>query len=252
MDAQKYLNQIKREAKANPAKASLLLVMCCVLTYVCLPLVVGSKSNKASASTHAIDKNAKSAKPTKTIESKTAAHAIAPQDAPSWRETLETLKTDHFMQPVNRLSGDRDPFAPPPEPKVAEVEGEPEQEPVRAPPPRKLHYTPEEAGLALGSTLQAAQSKVAMINGKPYHVYDRQKTDNRRSVVPFSSDARGEGPVSDAYFVLIDVQQRRVVLWRLGRKHDLKLPGISLANRSANSTQRDQPNPIIPESALSP
>ncbi|MCG8587432.1 MAG: hypothetical protein MI757_22220 [Pirellulales bacterium] len=246
MNAQKYIQQIKREARANPAKTALLAIMCCVLVYVCVPLFVGSSKQNDKAVAEFPAENIQKV-PQREIATG-AAHTSEPTNA-TWQEIATMIDEDARMASVRNLSSDRDPFAPPPKPEVAQAE-EPDQEPVRPPAPRKVHFTPDEAGLVLGSTLLGTSGRIAMINGKPYRAYNPNQQDNRRSAVPFATSlAIPEQHAS--YFVLVDIKPRRVVLWRLGQRHELKLPGLTLADNSA-AKNNHRPNPVIPPSELNP
>ena len=258
MDAQKLVEQLKNEAKAHPAKASLLVLMCVVLIYVLAPLFTGSTS--AASETKEADAKTKqdtvaTKAPLETKTSGSAESATNPGEEKDWREIADAIEADENMKPAEALRIDRDPFAPPPEPKVAETETE-EPTKIEKPKPKKLHFTPAEAGLVLNSTLLGKRSKLAVLNGKSYHVYDANKKDNRRSVIPFAAN-QGEYHIETAsdtskqtaYFVLIDVRPRSVELWRFGRRYELKLPGAELANRSKSSERRALPNPVITELA---
>lgn len=251
MDAKQYVEQLKREAKAHPAKAALLAVMCCVLAYVCLPLIIGSKKDEATVAAIAKQKS-HTTKDTigRAIGTPDAKPRTAEREILDWRGVSAAIDADQRTNSAVGLGGDRDPFAPPPEPKLAENDEESKEDQIQQPAPRKVHFTPDEAGLVLGSTLLGTSRPVAMINGKPYRVYDPKRDDNRRSAVPFASDLQINN--DNAYFVLVDIQPRSVSLWRSGRRHELNLPGLTLAESSASSIRATRPNPVIPPSALTP
>jgi hypothetical protein len=250
MDAKQLIEQLTRETKANPAKATLLAVMCGVLLYVCLPLIVGSGSKESKPVVQADEASTKSHK-TQTTPSdpKPVANDHIAQD---WSSIAQAIDVDNRMKSAKNKIG-RDPFAPPPEPKVAVIEEEADPIKQETPKPRKIHFTPSEVGLVLGSTLRGTHRRVAMINGKPYHAYDPKQTDNRRSVIPFmNSQQETSTPEGPAYFVLIDVRPRSIVLWRQGQRYEMNLPGVVLAGRSSSGTNLNRPNPIVPPSALAP
>ncbi len=262
MDAKKLVEQLTREAKAHPAKAGMLALMCGVLIYVVAPLLASSapttKKPLAQSKSEKATSNADTAQaPSETKRATTTAAGTAEKTENNWREIADKIDADENMKPAEALTSDRDPFVPPPEPKVVETESE---EPKKEKPkPRKLHFTPAESGLVLNSTLLGKRSRLAMVNGKPYYVYNPKKTDNRRSVVPFTtrqnggdSDTAFDVSTGSAFFVLIDVRPRSVVLWRFGRRYELKLPGVELASRAQSGVRPWPPNPVIPVTELSP
>jgi hypothetical protein len=201
----KLIRRLRREAKANPAKAAALAIVVLVAIWFWAPLVVHWCS-PAAAPAEEIAAAGPAVQP-----SVDGASRIAPADAPiapavPWQQLVRAIEQDPRMRPSRRLGEWRNPFGPSAAALAAELaaaKGSQQKKIKRAPPPELL---PADAGLVLNSTLVGNGRRMALIGGEPYWEGD---------AVPA---AHGDGN-----FKLVEISPRQVVLERQGKHYDLEI-----------------------------
>jgi hypothetical protein len=222
----KLMRRLRREAKANPAKAGALVLALVVAIGFWAPLVIRWCSPAAAAADGAAAPLA-AAEPTAAASvesaSRNASAAPAPTRAPAkatamvptapWQQLMQAIKEDPRMQPTRRIAQGRDPFGPSAAELAAAKAGE-QKKMKRAPPPDLL---PADAGLVLNSTLVGSGRKMALIGGEPFWEGD---------TVPASQGSEG--------FRLLEIYPRQVVLERQGKRYGLEI-------KSTNSAGHDTP-----------
>ena len=202
------IRRLQREIRSNPAKAAGLGVLLIVASYFWAPLLAQlfGLGDAAPPAPVAATPTPQSPAPAIIIAplQKTAGGEVLAYD---WRRYAKLIDEDPRMEGHAALPEGRDPFredqpiVSAPEAPVAQTAEEPETEPAP--------ITPADAGLALGSTLVSANKKVAEINGRSYTINDRVRTANAQL---------------DVNFRVVEIHPRRVVLERLGKRYELKIP----------------------------
>ena len=199
--------RLQRELKASPKKAGALGLLCLVAIYFWLPLLTGNKDKTETAKAPTVKSAAVvTATPAAVTETDKTKEIFA---APSWRQLKDWIQRDPRRASARVAGGRRDPFvtpAPPPKEIVIAKETKPEPE---------ADVTPQSAKLVLTSTLVGGKHRVAVINGKQYKV---------------GQTIRGQANKADVQFTVTDISPRIVVVERQGRKYELKLHTVELAN----------------------
>jgi len=206
----KFVKQLRREAKRNPKKAGVLGLLAVVALYFWAPLVWGmiqstEQTTAAEAETPAMAGGSSSPLPTGTESAPTTATASVP-----WQQLVEWRKQDILTTPVETPETVHDPFRVA-QAKPVELEQEEKQR-------EKLQalITPEMMGLKLTSTVVGPGRRVALINGKIF--LEGQQIACGKS---------GEEIVFD----LVEVRARQAVLERDGKRFELTIPQKPLADR---------------------
>ena len=207
---------IRREAKANPKKAALLGLLLVVAVYFWMPLVAGwftQKNAEPSLAAAQGDKppvesmpgSAPSSGPTATSAlTGAAAQKAVPQ--PPWQDLVQWMDQDPRTMPAGRLLLERDPFLAPrverpmPRPKALSAQVDPE-------------LKPQDLAFVLSGTVVGADRHVARINGKSY--------EQGKTIALSAKDGKQQWT-----FRLAEVEARRVVLERQGKRYEVKIePG---------------------------
>jgi hypothetical protein len=208
---------IRREAKANPKKAAILGLLLVVAIYFWAPLVAGWCSKGSAESPVATLPGEKP--PFEPPAGATSAGLITmavpidaapkPTDAArqhSWQNLVQWMEQDPRMVAAGLPLANRDPFLAPhaerpmPQPKESHAHAEPE-------------LTPQNLNFVLSGTVVGAGRHVARINGKSY--------EQGKPIELSAKDGKQHWT-----FTLAEVDARRVVLERQGKRYEVKLePG---------------------------
>jgi hypothetical protein len=213
----KIAKKLKREFKANPAKAALLGVATLVALYFWVPLVWGwigqGKTNMVTAaSTTGLTPTSQIAQPTSASTTSPGSTTKNTSNRPSWMQIAHWMENDPRTLTAPPMMTKRDPF----EPVANEVE--PQVDQAEQAKQNLAAITPKSAGLVLTSTIIGPQRRVARINGKTYAV---------GQTIEVSPELSSLGVA----FKLIDVQARLAVLEIEGRQYDLEIPEPSKSNK---------------------
>lgn len=208
MSANRYLEQLRREATRNPKKAAILGVMLLVAGYFWAPLVAGWFGSSGPAPA-APPPGAKAPVAVAMTAPAAATATVASGGRPSWQELVEWMKHDRRMRPAEPLGEGRDPFCgiqaePPAETKLAEQQVAESKSP-----------TLQESGVKLTTTLVGTRGAFARINGKTYP---------QGAVIEVAVEGAKQS------YRLLEVHDRHVVLERDGARFELALPIGARAN----------------------
>lgn len=229
----KLIRRLRRETKANPAKAAALAVVLLVAIWFWAPLVIRWCSPAAASSDEAVAPIA-TAEPTASRPSVAPAggsvSATATTTPPvTWQRLVQRIEQDPRMQPNRQPGHGRDPFGPSAAELAAAKVKQQQQSKIKRVPPAEL--LPADAGLVLNSTLVGSGRRMAMIGGEPYWEGD---------IVPASHGTDG--------FRLVEIYPRQVVLERQGKHYGLEI-------KSTNPFGHDAPlasDPNKPQSDNAP
>jgi hypothetical protein len=191
------LKRSRRELTASPKKAAVLGVSFVIAIWFWAPLVgkwFGVKSTEEAA--------VAPASADEVVATITTVTPTAAKPTPKWHQVLEWMRKDPLMQPYRPSANERDPFAP----SEAQIAKHEESQPAATAPPE---LTPQQAGLALRSTVIGPHMKTALINGRAYH--------ERQSILAANGRDR---------FVLVEIRNSSIVLKRNGQTFELKLPRV--------------------------
>lgn len=220
MNLSKLGKRLKREAIANPKKATILGLVAIVALYYWLPLIWGWFGRVTSSETSAPSTASASTGQTAAAFSTTLAAgetALKPAPAtvlsnpnqPTWEQVASWMEADSRTKAGPALQNIRDPFAT----DAAEGDGEQPEGTVAAK-SRPLAITPETAGLTLTGTLISPDRRVAQISGKSY---------KEGETIVVSKPSLG-GSIA---FTLIEIQPRRVALQLGEERYELAMPEAS-------------------------
>jgi hypothetical protein len=199
------VRRLRREAKANPAKAGALALVMVVAIWFWAPLVVRWCSPAASPSEVAPAPGAAveaAAQPSVEVGIRSEPNADKTTPSVPWQQLVHAMEQDPRMQPTRQLVKGRDPFGPSAA-ELAAAKAREQKETKRAPPPELL---PADAGLVLNSTLVGSGPRLALIGGEPYWEGD---------TVP--------APHGSESFRLVGIYRRQVVLERQGKQYGLEI-----------------------------
>jgi hypothetical protein len=205
--------KLQHEIKAHPAKAGGLSLLLLVAGYFWAPLVK-DWFGAADSTTPGPAPPAVATAPSGVVMANSAAPAAATAGATpavagtgvyDWRKYAKLIDGDTKMRAGVDAPNDRDPFARPGVAAETTLSAHEAEAALAA----AKQITPEEAGLALGSTLIGAHKKIAQIGGKSYTIGSRIKV------------AKDE---LKATFEVVAIEPRRVVLKRNGQSYELKIP----------------------------
>lgn len=224
MSLEKFSKQLQRELKRNPKQAGILALLGGVAVWFWLPLIVGGDDDVSPVVSTPAPTPTSSAAPiaiSSTHSSTVATTATKLAKTPSWSEVLSLIENDPTMQPITAVAPtmlDRSPFAAFQQLEAAEMakvqeaveEEEKAKEPVVFVEPT---VTPDQAGLAVSSTIAAKRGGVATINGEPFRMGD---------------SVTGKDGVT---FALVGIEPGGVVLERKGERFKLTIQRSSLGGR---------------------
>lgn len=168
----KLAQQLVREIKRKPGKASLLALLVLVAAWFWGPLVGkwfgGDERTEAAAegtSVAAVDSEPNN---TQAMPEPVSPAAATSGRGASWKEVLRKIESDPRMRPQGVAAADRNPFAAP-----REIQSE-DREPTVAGKEASEDAPEAEGGerFALEGTFGGSRRRVAMINGKSYDVGD--------------------------------------------------------------------------------
>jgi len=206
-----FVERLKKDFKKSPGKAIALGLLCLVAVWFWVPLIFGGGS--APTLKPATKPSAK----TTATESTTAVKSKDTFVAPPWRSMTAWIAADSRYRPQDATWRERDPFTKLVEakpvvakatPKVAEVDD----------------VSPTAARIALGSTLVGNTRKVALINGKSYHVGDTIRGDFNKNTVKFT---------------LTKIEPKQVTLSRQGHDYVLKIRQVDVLHREEEEVESD-------------
>jgi hypothetical protein len=192
------MRRLRREITASPKKAAVLGVSLVIAIWFWAPLVGKWFGAKSADETAVATSNIEETAVVPTIATPTTAKAAAPK----WHQVLEWMRKDPLMRPYAPTAVERDPFSP----SASQIA---KQEETQQPAAAALELTPEQAGLALRSTIIGPQMKTALINGRAYH--------EKQSVPAANGRDR---------FLLVEIRSNSVVLQRHGQSFEVKLPRV--------------------------
>jgi hypothetical protein len=256
------IRKLRREIKANPAKAAALGILFVVAIWFWIPLVqkwtssppalpatpAGGEQTAMQTNTSGADGGPAASEMNRSMPTGNPP-ATSPSNAtngPSslvttktkpptyqWRLVAQQIEQDPRMKPVAELGIRRDPFGPSPKELAAAAEKQAvekrlaAQQKTKAPPHEEL--TPAAAGLTLSSTIVHGQQGIAMINGQAYH---------KGSFVP-ASDGNGG-------FVVADILPREILLERHGKRYQVALKSIDVTRKIAGNESQTivEPEPV--------
>jgi hypothetical protein len=196
----KFIRRLRREITSSPKKAAVLGLSLVVAIWFWAPLIAswtGAKSSGDETPTAPLGSEAAMANSTAVARA-----SAAKTTTPNWHQVLEWMRNDTLMKPYTASAQQRDPFAPAASQLAKRAES---QQPIAEPP----ELSPEQAGLALRSTVVGPRAKTALINGRAYH--------EQQSVVAANGRDR---------FVLVEIRPSSIVLQRHGRSFELRLPRV--------------------------
>ena len=223
MNVEKFSKSVRRELTRNPKKTATLGLMCLVALYFWAPLLLrwlpGDDSNQRSTAQEATQTPSYALLPTATAPSGSApAEATAPATFPNsaWRQLVQWMEREQYMQPAQADQTLRDPFSRA-SASAASLAGS--QGPV-ASADVLAQLRPEDMNLALGSTIVGPQQRLAMINGRAYREGATVRVGSDRAD---DDDAQGRVDETGVEFVVAEIHPRHVVLERLGHQYSLRL-----------------------------
>ena len=203
----RLVRTLRREIKASPKKAAVLALVSVAALWFWAPLLAKwfGKSESEGKSVAPIAATNPQPLTTKKAVANMAATALVPNVAAvkpalprrPWQQLLSWIEEDARMSPAADLEGGRDPFHP-----IEEKKNKPLAVTAENP-----DVTPDDAGLALRSTIVGGDQKTALIGRE---VYREGET---------IAATRGEGE-----FRLVEIRPREVVLERSGKLYRLGLP----------------------------
>jgi hypothetical protein len=158
LNINRVVNQVRREATANPKQAAILGLLMLVAVYYWAPLIWGWVTPTATAAESATVQSADaSARPTKPSSPQKV--SVKPQQQ-NWQDLASWRKSDPYSTTASSLSSLNNPFV-----------TNPDDESDATPQVRTQHAitSPAELGLTLTSTIVGANS-IALINGRAYRV----------------------------------------------------------------------------------
>ena len=194
MHSNKFLKQIRREAKSHPIKATILGILALVAVGYWASLAWSWAGNGKGECAKSVQANAKSSKfnetppgldPEKILASEIAENAKTQADKPrhDWKQIVEWIESDPRTVAADALPGRADAFEIAEEPKEQEKEQEDQAEPavqiVRPDP------TPQQLDMELSSTLVSTDGGVALINGKTYRIGHAVTSEKDQHQTPF-------------------------------------------------------------------
>jgi hypothetical protein len=202
------IRRLEREVRGNPTKAAGLGVLLLIAGYFWAPLIAqlfgsGGPATPAPANVAAAPQPPAQAIIVPSLQ-KAAGGEVLAYD---WQRYAKLIDDDSRMDGSAPLPEGSDPFRE--DQPIVEAETSLAAEAVEESEPEEAPITPAEAGLVLGTTLVSTNKKVAEINGRSYGINDQVKT------------AKGD---LDANFRVLEIYPRRVVLERLGKRFELKIP----------------------------
>jgi hypothetical protein len=249
-----FVRKLRREIKANPAKAAILAVLFVVAIWFWIPLVekwcgatpaagtvanasapqaAGAEGTAANGTATAAGSGAPTtttspptAIPVNATEANAALEAIKNKPAAyPWQVVVRRLEKDPRMTPVVDLGNWRDPFGPSAVEVAAAAEKKEAEKKLAAKKKTKAaqleELTPAGAGLTLASTIIRPERSLALINGQVYY---------EGNFVPANDDNGG--------FIVTDIRPRQIVLERHGKRYQLDLKSVEIARKSASGNLR--------------
>lgn len=221
MSLDQFTRQLQRELQRNTKKTVMLGLLLLAAMYFWVPLLVGKKPEKSTASQQAAIVQGVKASTPSTPKDTTS---TLPADVP-WTELAKLLTDDAKREPGQLVAalvgGERDPFAllaaATDETATSDESLEPtadEPAPTDVAPP--VERTPENLRLVLGGTI-VGRTRVATINGKSFR--------EQATIV-----VRGERTPDDEAieFTLARVHADHVILARDGKEYPLRLASTTV------------------------
>lgn len=213
MNAQQIIKRLKREVRANPAKAGVLGLLSVVAIYFWAPLVMqwikpAAKPGVVNAELAAVAVGDPAATTNSVTSTTSAANGAATTTVTKqhWQALVNHLESHPQMKPIGANATGRDPFARGPS-SVAKDETTDETTLATA-----AAATPAQLGLVLNSTVVGPHRRTAIVNGKIYR-------EGRK--------LRAEGGLE---FVVAQVGPRKVVLEREGQQYVLAIAPPTVLN----------------------
>lgn len=204
MNLQQMIKQAKREAKASPAKAAVLVILLIVALYNWAPMVYGwvagsssakSGSSKKSASNLAMSQpDATSASHEKSgSESKSAKKPIDSSEA-SWKQLAQWIDTDPLMEPADWPDGVACPFRD--GENTSENRGIDEVEadlPVETAVTTVERPTPDSIGLDVSSFVIGPEGRMIRLGDDIFHEGEEVRIFGSGGIMPEKDVALSEG-----------------------------------------------------------
>jgi len=207
----RYVKQLKREAKRNPQKAGALALLLVVAAWFWLPLiwpaketpppVVATPANSTSSPTVTIESTATEATPTTEVKQR-------------WQDLDEWIDRDPSMKTISVVIGAADvrsPFVVWRNPEV--IKAEKERAVLKLAEAAEVVISPVELGLELTGTVIGKEKRTAIIDGQAYGKDDTVETE------------------SGVTFKLTTIEANRVVLERKGNRFELAIRRGQLSGR---------------------
>jgi hypothetical protein len=213
----KLVKRVRREAKTNPKKAAVLGLLFVVALYFWAPLVSGwlgkDKGPNAAAPAPGAAKPAFESSGGGAISTPTSPSTLAPEASAKpkelqspqhpWQTLVEWREKDPRTRPGGQLVLDRDPFVPP---ESKQVETKPKELPKVLEP----EVTLQGLNLMFAGTIVGPGRRVARINGTSY--------EQGKDIELAAKDGKRQFT-----FTLVEVDARRIVLQRQGKKNVVDL-----------------------------
>jgi hypothetical protein len=201
----RLIKKLRREIKSSPKKAAVLALLSVVALWFWAPLAAKWFGKSETDGKNVGPVAVTNPQPSNTKNAGANMAGLVPDAAAvkptfprrPWQQLLSWIEQDLRMSPATDLESGRDPFHP-----IEEKKNKP-----LAVATEKPDVTPDDAGLALRSTIVGGDQKTALIGREIYR--------EGETIVA----TRGEGE-----FRLVEIRPREVVLERSGKLYRLGLP----------------------------
>ena len=207
MNLSKLTRQLRREATKNPKKAAFLGLIFVVALWFWSPLLLGWIGKKESSAVAVPHAGQPDIAPTVALGTDSTAPGAATPAHHSWSQLARWMNDDRLTLAVGLTDHGRDPF----------VASGPQRDEAISDPDEEISedITPKDLGLILSGTIIGPRRRVALINGKPY----------RKGDVILVKDGK------KIEFVIEEIDSRRVVLRRNGKRFELTTQSGTLPGR---------------------